>query len=174
MPAKSKSQQRLFGMVHAYNKGELKGSSALKRRIAALAKRIPDDSARHFAETPHKGLPEKRAQVYIDPTSLRAMYAGLRDTKNQRRESSHRRRSLLQSVVDGAGVGALSGGLGAGAIGSFLAYKSARGNPAITSDALIKRIAEAGLRCGLWGASRGAVSGAVLGTGVGIINKVRR
>ena len=34
MPAKSKEQQRLFGMVHAYQKGELKDASKEVKDIA--------------------------------------------------------------------------------------------------------------------------------------------
>ena len=63
MPAKSKSQQRLFGMLHAYNKGELHGSKSLMRKMKSMSGRISDEDARHFAETPHKGLPEKKASV---------------------------------------------------------------------------------------------------------------
>ena len=62
MPAKSKSQQRLFGMVHAYNKGEFRGSRALRSRIAALSRHISDADAKDFAETPHDGLPEKKKE----------------------------------------------------------------------------------------------------------------
>lgn len=58
MPAKSKSQQRLFGMVHAYQKGKLKHAPASVKRIA---KHISQDDAKHFAKTRHKGLPEKKA-----------------------------------------------------------------------------------------------------------------
>lgn len=61
MPAKSKSQQRLFGMVHAYNKGEFHGPRGLRARLARLSKHISDEDASHFAQTPHKGLPEKTA-----------------------------------------------------------------------------------------------------------------
>ena len=56
MPSKSKSQQRLFGMVHAFQKGELKNASP---EIKKVAKSIDYDNATHFAETKHKGLPEK-------------------------------------------------------------------------------------------------------------------
>ena len=63
MPAKSKSQQRLFGMLHAYNKGELHGSKSLMRKMKSMSGHISDEDARHFAETPHKGLPEKKASV---------------------------------------------------------------------------------------------------------------
>ena len=61
MPAKSKSQQRLFGMVHAYKKGELdtKGVDAgLLKKIKKIAGGIEDKSAKKFAKTRHKGLPE--------------------------------------------------------------------------------------------------------------------
>ena len=56
MPAKSKSQQRLFGMIHAYQKGKLKNASP---EVKKIAKGIDKDSATHFAETKHKGLPER-------------------------------------------------------------------------------------------------------------------
>lgn len=61
MPAKSKSQQRLFGMVHAYKKGELntKGVDVdLLKKIKKIAGGIKDKSAKKFAKTKHKGLPE--------------------------------------------------------------------------------------------------------------------
>lgn len=76
MPANSKSQQRLFGMVHAYNKGELHGSRALRRRIAALSKHISADDALHFAQTPHTGLPERKEKRASSPSDadLRRMY----------------------------------------------------------------------------------------------------
>jgi hypothetical protein len=56
MPSKSKSQQRLMGMVHAYQKGELKDASPEIRKIA---KSMKTKDATDFAETKHKGLPEK-------------------------------------------------------------------------------------------------------------------
>lgn len=65
MPAKSKSQQRLFGMLHAYNKGELHGSKSLMKKMRSMSSHISDEDARHFAETPHKGLPEKKALAKI-------------------------------------------------------------------------------------------------------------
>ena len=39
MPATSKSQQRLFGMVHAYNKGELKNPPQIVIDIAKSMKK---------------------------------------------------------------------------------------------------------------------------------------
>lgn len=69
MPAKSKSQQRLFGMLHAFNKGEFHGGKSLKKRLSEMSRRISDEDARHFAETPHKNLPEKKASFV--PTIIR-------------------------------------------------------------------------------------------------------
>ena len=56
MPAVSGSQQRLFGMVHAYQKGKLKHAPEKIRRIA---KHISEEDAEHFAKTKHDGLPER-------------------------------------------------------------------------------------------------------------------
>jgi hypothetical protein len=56
MPSKSKSQQRLFGMVHACQK---KGKCASKK-VKDVAKSIKPDDAEDFAKTKHEGLPEKK------------------------------------------------------------------------------------------------------------------
>jgi len=56
MPAKSKSQQRLMGMVHAAQQGEKPASS----KVAKLAKSMTKKSATDFASTKHKGLPNKK------------------------------------------------------------------------------------------------------------------
>lgn len=55
MPAKSKSQQRLFGAVHACQKYGKCASSEIKK----IAKGISKKGAEDFAKTKHKGLPEK-------------------------------------------------------------------------------------------------------------------
>lgn len=57
MPAVSGSQQRLFGMVHAYQKGKLKKAT---KKIREIARHISEDDAKHFAETKHNGLPERK------------------------------------------------------------------------------------------------------------------
>ena len=54
--SKSKSQQRLFGMVHACQK---KGSCD-SPEIEKIAKSIEPKDAEDFASTKHKGLPEKK------------------------------------------------------------------------------------------------------------------
>ena len=60
--AKSKSQQRLFGMVHAYNKGELKKSDVdadLFSKIKKIANGMSDKDSKKLAKTNHTDLPEK-------------------------------------------------------------------------------------------------------------------
>ena len=59
MPAVSESQQRLFGMVHAYQKGKLKHAPG---KVKSIARHIDPESARHFAETKHDGLPERKGK----------------------------------------------------------------------------------------------------------------
>ena len=56
MPAKSKSQQRFFGMVRAAQKGE----GAASPEVAKVADEISKKDAKKFAGTKHKGLPEKK------------------------------------------------------------------------------------------------------------------
>ena len=55
MPAKSKSQQRFMGMVHAAQKGEKPASP----EVAKAAKGMTKKAATDFASTEHEGLPEK-------------------------------------------------------------------------------------------------------------------
>ena len=55
MPSKSKAQQRFFGMVDAYKKGEMKNASS---KIKKAAKGMSMDDVKDFAKTKHKGLPE--------------------------------------------------------------------------------------------------------------------
>ena len=76
MPAVSKSQQRLMGMVHAYKQGDLETKdlpAGLVKKIKGIAegqkkktgdkrkktKGMSDSDAKHFASTKHEGLPEK-------------------------------------------------------------------------------------------------------------------
>lgn len=60
--AQSKSQQRLFGMVHAYNKGELNKSdvdSELYAKIKKIANGMTKKDTKDIAKTDHDDLPEK-------------------------------------------------------------------------------------------------------------------
>lgn len=62
MPATSTAQQRLMGMVHAYQKGELKGASAAVRRVAA---RIDPEDALDFAKTKHRRADGSKLPHYV-------------------------------------------------------------------------------------------------------------
>ena len=57
MPAKSKAQQRFFGMVRAAQKGEMDNPSS---EVLDAADSISVKDAKKFAKTKHKGLPEKK------------------------------------------------------------------------------------------------------------------
>ena len=61
MPAKSKSQQRLFGVVHAFKKGELDSSDLpqdLADKVKDIAGSISKKAAKDFAKTKVKNKPE--------------------------------------------------------------------------------------------------------------------
>lgn len=62
MPSKSKAQQRFFGMVDAYKKGEMKNASS---KIKKAANGMTMGDVKDFAETKHKGLPEKVEEQVI-------------------------------------------------------------------------------------------------------------
>lgn len=79
MPARSKSQQRLFGMVHAYQKGELKNVS---KNIEDIAKHISEEDAEHFAKTKHKNLPEKKAAYLLGFMDKLAEYGITKEAKS--------------------------------------------------------------------------------------------
>ena len=62
MPSKSKTQQRLMGLALAYKTGEIKAkylSPEYADEIKKLAKSMTEKQLRDFAQTKHKGLPEK-------------------------------------------------------------------------------------------------------------------
>ena len=61
MPAVSKAQQRFMGMVHAADKGEEPASP----EVAKVAASMDDKSAKDFASTKHKGLPNKVREIIV-------------------------------------------------------------------------------------------------------------
>ena len=75
MPSKSKSQQRFFGMVDAYKKGELKNPS---KKIKKAADNMSMGDVKDFAETKHKGLPDKvdESIVRINESQLHEIIKG--------------------------------------------------------------------------------------------------
>jgi hypothetical protein len=55
MPAVSKAQQKFMGMVHATQNGDMKAPS---KEVEKAADNMSDKSAKDFASTKHKGLPD--------------------------------------------------------------------------------------------------------------------
>lgn len=61
MPSKSKSQQHLFGMVHAFQNGDLNLSdlpASLADKIKSMASTVTKKAAKEFASTKTKNKPE--------------------------------------------------------------------------------------------------------------------
>ena len=58
MPAKSKSQQRLFGMALAVRRGELKRSEVDSEVLDIVDSNMTNKQIRDFAATKHKNLKE--------------------------------------------------------------------------------------------------------------------
>lgn len=58
MPAKSKSQQRLFGMALAVRRGELKRSEVDSEVLDIVDSNMTNKQIRDFASTKHKNLKE--------------------------------------------------------------------------------------------------------------------
>ena len=59
MPARSKAQQRFFGMVRAAQKGQMENPSP---EIQKAASSMSQKDAKKYAKTKHKGLPEKKVK----------------------------------------------------------------------------------------------------------------
>lgn len=62
MPASSKAQQRLFGLVKAVKSGKVKPSSVSKD-VKDIAKSMSTKEIDKFAATKHKDLPEKKKKT---------------------------------------------------------------------------------------------------------------
>jgi len=60
MPAKSKAQQRLMGMVYRYKK---EGGKPPSKAVAKIAKSMSTKSAKDYASTPSKNLPSKKESL---------------------------------------------------------------------------------------------------------------
>ena len=73
MPAKSKAQQRLFGMALAVRRGEMKRKDAWKEVLDIVDSDMTDKEIEDFASTKHKNLKEsfdsiKSLKDYINET----------------------------------------------------------------------------------------------------------
>lgn len=82
MPAVSKAQQKLFGIVHAIQKGKAdpKKFSSVARR---LAKTMTHGDVKKYATTPIKDLPKKIAELLKQDINAGAQHGGDTDTGAQ-------------------------------------------------------------------------------------------
>jgi len=62
MPAVSKAQQKFMGMVHATQKGDMEAPSP---EVAKVAADMDKKSAKDFASTKHKELPDKIKEIIV-------------------------------------------------------------------------------------------------------------
>lgn len=103
MPAKSRDQQKFMALVHAYQKGELdtsKMSPGQKASIRRTAASIKFKDAKDFAETKHKGLPEKVAIALDIPKEIvEGVFSKLAQHRLYRQEI--RRVSTKERIIRG-------------------------------------------------------------------------
>ena len=69
MPATSKQQQKLMGLVHALQKGSVKPGQA-SAKAKEMAKSMKPSDVKDFAATKHKGLPKKVKKEDYNPTKM--------------------------------------------------------------------------------------------------------
>jgi len=62
MPAQSRAQQKLMGLVHAVQQGK---TSAPSSKVAKMAKSMKPTDVKAFASTKHKGLPAHKSESTI-------------------------------------------------------------------------------------------------------------
>ena len=89
--AKSKAQQRFFGMVRAAQKGEGSASPEVEK----VANEISKKDAKDFASTKHKGLPEKKK-----PKEEVNEEGSYKDFVKRAQEASDRAKKAKQSQKD--------------------------------------------------------------------------
>jgi len=168
MPSKSKAQQSLFGMIHAYQKGELKHPS---EKIKHMAKTISATDVKHFAETKTKGLPEHVKEAFergIEKAARSWGEYGKYIMPNAQGLRAAVKPTLKGLAATGTGtIGALGGtalGAGAGALhGAF-------GEKDENDSRLAKVLRETGIGA-LGGGIVGGAAGVGAAKGIGYIGK---
>jgi hypothetical protein len=161
MPARSKSQQRFFGMISAYKKGKLKHAP---KRIRDAAKHISKEDADDFARTKHDGLPEKKEKAaemtrYEEGFLSKCAEHGIRfdvSLEFLRKNAGYR-------DLDPASKGAIVGGAAASPLAVAMGASHYYGNDLI--DAMLLGLPRRNRTIPLALRSVGA-GGVVLGTGV--------
>jgi len=74
MPAKSKAQQRLFGMAYAVKKGELSLAevpAGVRDKVRQIVRRMSLQDVKDFASTKRKGLPAHKSKKAAKKRSRR-------------------------------------------------------------------------------------------------------
>lgn len=85
MPSKSKSQQRLFGMVHAYQAGKLDTDDMpenLADKVRDIAKTVSKKAAKDFAKTNTKKLPQHVKESDVRTMSFKSFLDVHEETDN--------------------------------------------------------------------------------------------
>lgn len=70
MPAVSKAQQKLMGQAWAVRKGELAEKDADPEAVKIAKSDMTDKELKSFAETKHKGLPEKIKEALLSESNI--------------------------------------------------------------------------------------------------------
>ena len=118
MPARSKKQQRFFGIVRAIQKGE---QTPTTPETAKAAEDMKKTDVKKFASTKHKGLPEKKVtkeEIQTDrKISFPEMQKRIRDAKERRRQQKKESERLYSDTkkhgvkfYDKKGTGRIVGG----------------------------------------------------------------
>ena len=84
MPAQSKQQQKFMGIVHGLQKGTIKPSD-VSGAAKKVAKTMKKKSAKDFAKTKHKGLPNKvkgESRLYENPAASAAAAMAMMQLQN--------------------------------------------------------------------------------------------
>ena len=84
MPATSKAQQKFMGIVHGIQKGTIKPSD-VSGAAKKVAKTMKKKSAKDFAKTKHKGLPNKvkgESRLYENPAASAAAAMAMMQLQN--------------------------------------------------------------------------------------------
>ena len=118
MPALSKQQQRVFGIVRAIQKGE---QTPTTPETAKAAEDMKKTDVKKFASTKHKGLPEKKVtteELKLNrKISFPEMQKRIRDAKDRAREKKKESDRLYSDTkkhgvkfYDKKGTGRIGGG----------------------------------------------------------------
>ena len=103
MPAKSKAQQRFMGMVHAYKKGDLKGSEVSKA-IKKAAKGMKKKTAKDYASTKHTDKPE-RVKSEVKERDYKAEYKKFQSSTKSKKYRAELNKYNRQKGTYGNGDG---------------------------------------------------------------------